>query len=125
MSNIVIAPVSTGRESNNNIAVIKTDHTSKGILSMVIPGALILKIVVMNFIAPIIEEAPAQCKLKIARSTDPPEWVWGPDKGGYTVHPVPAPCSTKEEANRRSKAGGNNQKLKLFNLGKAISGAPM
>lgn len=75
VSNIVIAPVSTGRESNNNIAVIKTDHTNKGILSMVIPGALILKIVVMNFIAPIIEEALAQCKLKIARSTDPPEWV--------------------------------------------------
>ena len=70
---MVIAPASTGRESNNNIAVIKTDHTNKGILSMVIPGALILNIVVIKFIAPIMEEAPAQCKLKIARSTDPPE----------------------------------------------------
>ena len=69
----MIAPASTGRESNNNIAVIKTDHTNRGILSMVMPGALILKMVVIKFIAPIIEEAPAQCKLKMARSTDPPE----------------------------------------------------
>jgi len=38
--------------------------------------------VVMKFIAPIIEEAPAQCKLKIAISTEPPECVCGPDKGG-------------------------------------------
>jgi hypothetical protein len=31
-----------------------------------------LKIVVIKFIAPIIEEAPAKCKLKIAKSTDAP-----------------------------------------------------
>ncbi len=46
-------------------------------------------------------------------------------KGGYTVHPVPTPCSTKADPNNRVKAGGNNQKLILFNLGKAISGAPI
>jgi len=51
-------------------------------LSKVSPGALILNMVVMKFIAPIIEEAPAQCKLKIAISTEPPECVCGPDKGG-------------------------------------------
>ena len=43
-----------------------------------------------------------------------------PAKGGYTVHPVPTPCSTKADPNNRVKAGGNNQKLILFNLGKAI-----
>jgi hypothetical protein len=32
-----------------------------------------LKMVVIKLIAPAIEENPAQCKLKIARSTDPPE----------------------------------------------------
>jgi hypothetical protein len=32
--------------------------------------------------------------------------------------------STKLESNNNDKAGGNNQKLILFNLGKAISGAP-
>ena len=42
-----------------------------------------------------------------------------------TVHPVPAPPSTKLELNNKMKDGGNNQKLILFNLGKAISAAPI
>lgn len=42
-----------------------------------------------------------------------------------TVHPVPAPPSTKLEDNKRIKAGGNNQNEILFNRGKAISGAPI
>jgi hypothetical protein len=75
VNNIVIAPAKTGRDSKSKTAVIKTDQTNRGILSIVIPGALMLIMVVMKFIAPIIEEAPAQCKLKIARSTEPPEWV--------------------------------------------------
>ena len=33
----------------------------------------------------IIEEDYAQRKLKMASSSEPPEWDWGPDKGGYTV----------------------------------------
>ena len=41
-----------------------------------------------------------------------------PDKGGYTVHAVPAPDSTNEENNNKNNAGGNNQKLILFNRGK-------
>lgn len=44
--------------------------------------------------------------------------------GGYTVQPVPAPNSTKQELTKSNKEGGNNQKLKLFKRGKAISGAP-
>jgi len=52
---------------------MKTAQTNKGILCIVIPGALIFKIVVMKFIAPKIEEIPARCKLKIAKSTEPPE----------------------------------------------------
>jgi hypothetical protein len=31
------------------------------------------KIVTIKFIAPKIDDAPAKCKLKIAKSTDPPE----------------------------------------------------
>lgn len=81
--------------------------------------------VVMKFIAPNIDDIPAKCRLKIAISTDPPEWACMLDKGGYTVQPVPAPCSTNAEPNSRVKAGGNNQKLRLFNLGKAMSGAPI
>jgi len=79
----------------------------------------------MKFIAPAIEEIPAKCKLKMAKSTEAPLCAILPDKGGYTVHPVPAPTSTKLELNNKNNEGGSNQKLKLFNLGKAISGAPI
>ena len=78
----------------------------------------------IKFTAPAIEETPAKCKLKIAQSTLAPEWANTPLKGGYTVHPVPTPDSIKPDNNNKNKAGGNNQKDKLFNLGKAISGAP-
>ena len=70
---MVIAPARTGRDSSSKIAVTRTDQTNRGILSIVIPGALIFIIVVMKFIAPIIDEAPARCKLNMAISTDPPE----------------------------------------------------
>ena len=79
----------------------------------------------MIFIDPAIEAAPAKCKLKIARSTEGPECAVGPDNGGYTVHPVPAPPSTRLDPNNKINAGGNNQNDMLFNLGKAISGAPI
>jgi hypothetical protein len=121
----VIAPANTGNDNNNKNAVIKTAQTNKGILCIFIPGVLILITVVIKFIAPKIEDAPAKCKLKIAKSTEPPEWLSIPDNGGYTVQPVPAPTSTKAEDNNNKNAGGNNQKLILFNLGKAISGAPI
>jgi len=79
----------------------------------------------MKFIAPKIEEIPAKCKLNIAKSTDGPGCASLAAKGGYTVHPVPAPLSTILDINNKISAGGNNQKLILFNLGKAISGAPI
>jgi hypothetical protein len=40
----------------------------------VIPGALIFNTVVIKFMAPKIDEIPARCKLKIAKSIEPPEW---------------------------------------------------
>lgn len=69
VSNIVIAPASTGNDNNNKNAVIKTDHTNKGKRCIDIPGVLILKIVVIKLIAPSIDEIPAKCKLKIPKST--------------------------------------------------------
>ena len=42
------------------------------------------------------EDTPAKCKLKIAKSTAPPECASIPDKGGYTVQPVPAPFLLKK-----------------------------
>jgi hypothetical protein len=55
-----MAPAKTGRDSNRRTAVIKTDHTNRGSLSKVIPGALILNIVVIKFMAPAMDEKPAQ-----------------------------------------------------------------
>ena len=34
-----------------------------------------------------------------------------------TVHPVPTPDSVSADATKHTKAGTNNQKLTLFNLG--------
>jgi hypothetical protein len=109
----------------SNKAVTKTDQTYKGILKICIPGTLILITVVIILIEPRIEEIPAKCKLKIAKSTDTPEWYFILLNGGYTVQPVPTPDSNKEELNKSKKLKASNQKLILFNLGKAISGAPI
>lgn len=84
----------------------------------------ILIAVVIKLIAPRIEEIPARCNLKIARSTDAPPWAIFAERGGYTVHPVPAPFSTILLINRREREGGSNQNLILFIRGNAISGAP-
>jgi len=81
--------------------------------------------VTIKFIAPAIEEVPAKCRLKIAMSTEAPLWPAKLANGGYTVQPVPTPTSIKLEVNKQANDGGNNQKLKLFNLAKAISGAPI
>jgi hypothetical protein len=68
----VIAPASTGKDNNNNTAVITTDQTNKGKRSRVIPGLRILMTVVIKFTAPKIDETPAKCKEKIAKSTEAP-----------------------------------------------------
>jgi hypothetical protein len=69
---MVIAPANTGKESSRRIAVIRTDQTNKGIRSIVIPLDRILIVVVIKLTAPKIEETPAKCREKIARSTDAP-----------------------------------------------------
>jgi len=61
---------------------------------------------------------------KIAQSTLGPECACTLLKGGYKVHPHPAPCSTSVDEISRNNEGGNNQKEILFILGKAISGHP-
>ena len=112
-----MAPASTGKDNNNKIAVTKTAHTIKGILFNHIPGARIFKIVVIKLMAPKIEDAPAKCKLKIAKSTEQPLWACTLDNGGYTVHPVPAPASTNDDDISNNNDGGNNQNDMLFNRG--------
>lgn len=88
-------------------------------------GDFIFTTVVIKLIAPKIEDTPARCKEKIVKSTDAPAWAKFPARGGYTVHPVPAPASTIEEARRSRNDGGRSQKLMLFIRGNAISGAPI
>jgi hypothetical protein len=84
-----------------------------------------LHIVTIKFAAPITEEKPAKCKLKIAKSTAGPECPKILESGGYKVQPVPTPPSITLERTNNENEGGNNQKLKLFILGKAISVAPI
>jgi len=122
VNNIVIPAAKTGRDKSNKTAVTKTAQTNKGIIFMRSPGTLILTTVTKKLIAPKIEEIPAKCKLKIARSTELSEVI--ADKGGYKVQPVPTPPPTKLDINNKVKEGGSSQKLKLFKRGKAISGAP-
>lgn len=78
----------------------------------------------MKLMAPRIEDAPAKCSEKIDKSTLAPEWAMLPERGGYTVQPVPAPLSVSIPKVSSIKEGGSNQNLMLFIRGKAMSGAP-
>ena len=69
---MVMAPASTGTASSSRNAVTRIDQANSGILCSVMPGARMLKIVVMKLIAPRIDDAPARCSEKIAISTDGP-----------------------------------------------------
>ena len=73
VSSMVIAPASTGSASSSRNAVTSIDHTNSGILCRVMPGARMLKMVVMKLIAPRIELAPARWSEKIAMSTAGPD----------------------------------------------------
>lgn len=107
------------------MAVISTDQTNRGVWYCESAGGFMLIAVVMKLMAPRMEEIPAKWREKMARSTDAPAWARFPAKGGYTVHPVPAPASTVDDARRRRNDGGRSQKLMLFIRGNAMSGAPI
>jgi len=72
VSSIVIAPARTGKESRRSKAVMAIDHTNRGIRSGFMLFGFILIVVVIKFTAPRIDETPAKCNEKIARSTDAP-----------------------------------------------------
>jgi hypothetical protein len=54
--------------------VTSIDHTNSGILCSVMPGARMLKMVVMKLAAPRIELAPARCSENSARSIAMEGW---------------------------------------------------
>jgi len=60
VNNIVRAAAKTGNEKTNKKAVINIDQLNKGNKCIPIPATLILKIVVIKFIAPNREAAPAK-----------------------------------------------------------------
>lgn len=78
----MIAAASTGRDKRSKITVIKIAQANKGTRSKIIPLWRILNVVDIKLIAPKMEEIPARCREKIARSTEGPEWAIFPDKGG-------------------------------------------
>jgi len=80
-------------------------------------------VVHIKLIPPKIDLIPAQCRLKIAKSTLLPGCPIVL-KGGYTTHLVPHPTSINIESKIKSKAVGKSQKLKLFKRGNLISGEP-
>lgn len=73
VSSIVIAPANTGKDRRSRKAVTKTDQTKRGSRSKDIPGVRIFIIVVIKLIEAKIDEAPAKCREKMAKSTEPPE----------------------------------------------------
>lgn len=72
VKSIVIAPARTGRESKSSTVVIFTAQTNKGIRSSRRPFQRMLITVVIKLIDPRIDEIPAKCSEKIARSTEGP-----------------------------------------------------
>jgi len=71
VSNIVIPLARTGKDKINRTVVNNKLQTNKEIRSMVIKKVWILEIVLIKLILPKIEEAPAKCKLKIAKGILP------------------------------------------------------
>lgn len=120
----MIAPAKTGRDKRSRIAVIRTAQAKRGIRSRIIPNARRFPSVLIKLTAPKIELTPARCKEKIAKSTDLPACAIFLERGGYTVHPVPAPLSTRDLESSMTNAGIKNQNLMLFIRGKAMSAAP-
>ena len=74
--------LSTGNASSSRNAVTRIDQANSGMRCSVMPGARMLKIVVMKLIAPRIEDAPATCSDRIAMSMAGPGWNWPLESGG-------------------------------------------
>lgn len=79
---MVMPAARTGRDSSRRTAVIRTDHTNRGVWYWDRAGGFILIIVVIKLIAPRMEETPARCREKIARSTEAPACARFPASGG-------------------------------------------
>jgi len=78
-----MAPARTGKEVIKRKEVIIKDHSIKGKRSKEKCLEMrFLKIVAIKLILPKIDEIPAKCKEKIAKSTEIPLWYSDVDRGG-------------------------------------------
>src|SRR5580692_2686500 len=119
---MVMAPASTGSDSSSRNTVTRIDHTNSGILCRVMPGARMLKIVVMKLMAPRIDEAPARWIDRMAKSTAGPGWP-EVDSGAYSVQPAPTPLAPGSPSKKVEAKSSANEVL--FMRGNAMSGAPI
>lgn len=78
----MIPAARTGRDSRSSTAVIRTDQTNRGVWYCERAGGFMLIAVVMKLMAPRIEEIPARCREKIAKSTEAPACARLPARGG-------------------------------------------
>lgn len=78
-----MAPAKTGNLVTNRTAVIPSAQIIRGIRSNEIIFVVREQIIVeRKLILPRIEETPATCNLKIAKSTEIPLWYLESDNGG-------------------------------------------
>ena len=70
------------KANSSKKAVTNSDQANKGMRWRVMPGARMLRMVVIKLTAPRIDEAPAKCKAKIAISTEAPGWPKAEESGG-------------------------------------------
>ena len=92
------------------------------------PGARMLKIVVMKLIAPRIDEAPARWIEKIAKSIAGPVWPDGRERRidrPAGRHPGRARRPRTSSVSSSAKEATSSQNEMLFMRGKAMSGAPI
>lgn len=78
----MIPAARTGRDSRSSTAVIRTDQTNRGVWYCERAGGFMLIAVVMKLMAPRIEEIPAKCREKMAKSTEAPACARLPARGG-------------------------------------------
>jgi len=119
-----MAPARTGSDSSRRTIVNIIDHANNGTRSIDMPFDRMFIVVLIKLILLMIDDAPARCREKISISTDGPLCIIFLAKGGYTVHPVPAPFSTIIDIININRDGNRSHSLMLFSRGNAISGAP-
>lgn len=111
-----MAPASTGSARRRRRDVIKRDQGKRGVVSFFCFLFRLMVIVLQKFIDARMDLTPAKWREKIVMSTDLDGWNQISDKGGYTVHPVPAPPLFIPDKIRPS-AGRTSQNLRLFSRG--------